>query len=396
MAASDASPFPIKNQAYRVTFPILDADGDLVTGATGLDSEISKDGGTFVDCTNEATEIATSSGMYFLDLSSTEMNADTVAIIIKTTSSGAKTTPVVLYPVTLAEAMLGVQTVQFSAGAVDAAAIATGAIDADAIADNAIDAGALATGAITAAKFAAGAIDAAAIATDAITAAKIAADAIGASELAVDAVNEIADQVWDEALAGHLGAGSTGAALNAAGSAGDPWATALPGAYGAGTAGKIVGDNINATVSSRATQASVDLIDDFVDDLESRLGVPSNLGSGATIAANLVDIEGQTDDIGVAGAGLTAIPWNAAWDAEVQSEVDDALNTAIAELSQGIPTATPTLRTGLMLLYMVQRNLLQITATEKRVTNDAGTVITKKALSDDGTTYAEAEMVSGP
>lgn len=34
----------------------------------------------------------------------------------------------------------------------------------------------------------------------------------------------------------------------------------------------------------------------------------------------------DTAEIGAAGAGLTAIPWNAAWDAEVQSEVTDALN----------------------------------------------------------------------
>lgn len=98
MAASDATAIPVKNQAYRVTFCIYDADGDLVTGATGLDSEVSKDAGTFADCTNEATEIATSSGMYYLDLTATEMNADTVAIIVKTSSSGAKTTPIVLYP----------------------------------------------------------------------------------------------------------------------------------------------------------------------------------------------------------------------------------------------------------------------------------------------------------
>lgn len=98
MASTDARPIPQKNVAYRITFPIFDADGDLVTGATGLDSEVSKDGGTFTDCTNEATEIATSSGMYYLDLTSTEMNADTVAVIVKTTSSGAKTTPIVLYP----------------------------------------------------------------------------------------------------------------------------------------------------------------------------------------------------------------------------------------------------------------------------------------------------------
>ena len=98
MAASDAKPVPRKNVAYRVTFPILDADGDLVTGAATLDSEVSKDGGTFTDCTSEASEIATASGVYNLDLTSTEMNADTVALIVKTGTAGAKTTTIVMYP----------------------------------------------------------------------------------------------------------------------------------------------------------------------------------------------------------------------------------------------------------------------------------------------------------
>jgi hypothetical protein len=67
----------------------------------------------------------------------------------------------------------------------------------------------------------------------------------------------IADAVWDEVLSGHLTAGSTGAALNAAGSSGDPWATTLPGAYGAGTAGNIIGNRIDAAITSRATDAGV-------------------------------------------------------------------------------------------------------------------------------------------
>ena len=111
MAATDANPVPRKNVAYRWTFPIRDADGGLVTGATRLDSEVSKDGGTFADCTAEATEIATSSGMYYLDLSATEMNADTVAVIVKTSTVGAKTASAVFNPsekadyVTFAEAV---------------------------------------------------------------------------------------------------------------------------------------------------------------------------------------------------------------------------------------------------------------------------------------------------
>lgn len=51
--------------------------------------------------------------------------------------------------------------------------------------------------------------------------------------------------------------------------------------------------------------ASFTSVTGYVDDLESRLGTPSDLGGGATVAFNLSDIEGQTDDIGAAGAGLT-------------------------------------------------------------------------------------------
>ena len=97
MASTDAKPIPKKNAAYRVTFPILDANGDLVAGATGLDSEVSLDGGGMADCTNEAVQIATSSGMYYLDLTAGEMNADTVAVIVKSTEG--KTVPIIMYPV---------------------------------------------------------------------------------------------------------------------------------------------------------------------------------------------------------------------------------------------------------------------------------------------------------
>jgi hypothetical protein len=86
-----------KSAAFNLQFPIFDADGDLVTAAASLDSEVSKDGGTFTDCTNEAAEIATSSGMYRLVLTSAEMGADEVAVITKTGTAGAKTAPNVIY-----------------------------------------------------------------------------------------------------------------------------------------------------------------------------------------------------------------------------------------------------------------------------------------------------------
>lgn len=98
MASTDALPIPRKNVAYRLTFGIFKSDGTLITGAAGLDSEVSKDQGTFTDCTNEATEIATTSGVYYLDLTSTEMNADNVTLLCKSSTTGAVPVVISLYP----------------------------------------------------------------------------------------------------------------------------------------------------------------------------------------------------------------------------------------------------------------------------------------------------------
>ena len=81
MAATDAKPFPAKNAAYRYNFYIFNSSGDPVTGATGLDSEVSKDNAGFNDCSNEATEVG--NGQYYIDLTAPEMNADHVAFVCK-------------------------------------------------------------------------------------------------------------------------------------------------------------------------------------------------------------------------------------------------------------------------------------------------------------------------
>jgi Rieske Fe-S protein len=63
-------------------------------------------------------------------------------------------------------------------------------------------------------------------------------------------------------------------------------------------------------------------------DAFARIGAPA----GASLAADVATVDTVVDSIlvdtaviGAAGAGLTAVPWNAAWDTEVQSEVADAL-----------------------------------------------------------------------
>jgi len=335
MAASDATPFPIKNQAFRVTFPILDADGDLVTGATGLDSEVSKDAGTFADCTNEATEIATNSGVYYLDLTATEMNADTVAIIVKTSSSGAKTTTIILNPV---ENGLDIPVdVRYFGGT--AATTSGGRPEVNtthaagtAWGSGAITAASIASDAITAAKIATGAIDADAIAADAITAAKIADGAIDAATFAASAIT----------------------------------ATVL--ANDCITDAKISGLAIAEIQSGLATSSAVSGIDSKVD-----------------IVDTVVDaIKAKTDNLPAAPAATGDIPSAATIATAVVGET-------MTELAS-IPGASPTLKQAIALLYMALRNKVDIDATTKEIHTDAGTVLATKTLSDNGTTYTEAKM----
>jgi hypothetical protein len=103
--------------------------------------------------------------------------------------------------------------------------------------------------------------------------------------------------------------------LDGAASAGDPWTTTLPGAYGAGTAGYIVGTNVNATVSSRASQTSVDTIDDFLD---------------TEVAAILADTnELQTD---WANGGRLDLILDARASQTSVDTIDDFLDTEIAAI----------------------------------------------------------------
>lgn len=77
------------------------------------------------------------------------------------------------------------------------------------------------------------------------------------------------------------GAGTIGQKINAAGSATDPWATALPGSYSAGQAGYIVGHNLDAQVSTRSTYAGGP-----VASVTGNVG-GSVLGSVASVAGNV-------------------------------------------------------------------------------------------------------------
>lgn len=140
---------------------------------------------------------------------------------------------------------------------------------------------------------------------------------VGGGSLTVSA---IVDGVWDELLSGHITGGSAGAALTGAGSAGDPWTTTL-GSYGAGTAGKILYDNLNATVSSRATQTSVDTVDDLLDTEMPALTIA--MSGIKTKTDNLPPDPADASDIAAAFLALSA---------KVDA-VDDLLDTEMPALT---------------------------------------------------------------
>jgi hypothetical protein len=354
MAATDARPIPRKNVAYRLYFAIRKNDGTLITSWTGADTELSADGAAFADATNEATEIGTS-GCGYLDLTSGEMNVDNLIVKTTVTNTDALTVVTMLYPMESADAVPAnlVQvdgTVNASAtltltaiaapitgnitgnlsGSVGSVTGAVGSVT-GAVGSVTGNVGGNVTGSVGSVVGAVGSVtgDIGGLAAGAITdVADAVWDAVSADHVDAGSTGEvlsnagggstpatIAAAVWDEALAGHAGVGSAGAALTAAGSAGDPWSTALPGAYGAGTAGELLGTtipaaiatvdtvvdttavtvatNLNATISSRASQASVDTLAGYVDTevtaIKARTDLipdaPAAVGSAMTLTS---------------------------------------------------------------------------------------------------------------
>lgn len=210
---------------------------------------------------------------------------------------------------------------------------------------------------------------------DALTSALTTANSIGKLLAALPG------SIWDVVLSGHLTAGTTGAALNAASSAGDPWATALPGAYSSGTAGNIVGNRLDVAVSTRlapaGTLATVTNLTNAptVGDFTSTMKTSLNASTPTAITGAVGSV---TADVGITQAGA--------------DKVFGASGAALPELGVAAPAATPSPRSALMLIYMTLRNKLTVTSSVKSIYNDAGTAITQKALSDDSTTYTEDEM----
>lgn len=152
-----------------------------------------------------------------------------------------------------------------------------------------------------------------------------------------------------------------------------------------GTVAQVTGSvgsiNTNGiTAASFAADVDAEILSYLVDDATRIDASALNTATVTTIPAILLD----TAEIGAAGAGLTAIPWNASWDAEVQSEVDDALKATLAEGYR----ATGSVGSVRDMLYEIIGHLGEssISSTTKTVKKLDGSTTAKTYTLDDATT----------
>lgn len=211
-------------------------------------------------------------------------------------------------------------------------------------------------------------------------------------------IDQIVDETWDELKSAHTVADSFGDYLDdeitsrSSHSAADVWtaATRTLTAFSfavdisaaavtliwdkltsalttVGSIGKLLVDNVNATISSRSSHSAADV----------RTEMDSNSADLNTIVT--------------AVANLDATISSRATPAQVNAEVLDVLNVDTFGEPTGAPAATTTLRTKIGFLYEALRNKLAVTSTTKAFFDDAGVSQWTKTVSDDGTTYTEAE-----
>lgn len=179
-------------------------------------------------------------------------------------------------------------------------------------------------------------------------------------------VAQIADGVWDELRAGHTTASTYGEFTGDA---------AMRGTDGANTIVPLAAATDQA--EHDATQVAVAAVPTAV---ENRQEMDSN---STQLAAIFTDTDVTIPGLIAALNDLSA--------AQVNAEVLDVLSVDGFAEPTGVPPATINLATKIGFIYMALRNRIDVDATDKTFYDDGGLAEWKKALSDDGTTYTEAE-----
>lgn len=289
-------------------------------------------------------------------------------------------------------------------------AMAGGVITATVIANNAIGSSEIASGAITAAKFAAGAIDAAALAADAVAEIQSGlATAAGVSAVETD-TQDIQARLPAALVSGRMDA-SVGAmaagTLTAAATADSFYSEmafrdiAAVGPPGDGSVLKTLEEQNVAAVSGGVTGDVAGRVLGLSATAFQGVGVLANDSSGNAIAPAATALSTATWTGTLAtnlattnttvATNLDAAVSTRATPAQVNAEVLDVVNVDTFAEPSGPPAATATLSEKIGRLHQVLRNKITVTAASKTFYSDAGAALWSKALTDDGTTYQEAE-----
>lgn len=159
-----------------------------------------------------------------------------------------------------------------------------------------------------------------------------------------------------------------------------------------------VGGNVVGSIGSLATQAKADVnaeadtaLADYDAPTRSEATSDKNeiltaVGDVPTNAELATALAAADDAVLAAIAALNNLSA-----AQVNAEVVDALNTDTYGEPSGVPPATDSIVGKLGRLHMALRNQITVDATAKVFHDDGGNAEWKKSLSDDGSTYTEAE-----
>ena len=188
-----------------------------------------------------------------------------------------------------------------------------------------------------------------------------------------------------------------------------------------GSAGKLIVDNVDATVSSRMPISHINATAGKVDGValtdttttvtdgaksatalsnatwtDTKAGyIDTTISSRNSVAPDNVSISNIQTQIGVAGAGLTDLGgMSATMKSQVNAEVLDNLQTKlIAELA-AVPGASSSLADKISWVFMLARNQLEQTSNTLTVRADDGTTaVATSSTTDDTTTATRGEFI---
>jgi len=148
-------------------------------------------------------------------------------------------------------------------------------------------------------------------------------------------------------------------------------------------------DSVVDTVKAETVLILADTAELQSDDVPGLIATLDNVVD--TVKAETALIVADTNELQVDDVPGLIAALNDVDGAEILTQVNSALNASIAELGVASPTATPSLRTGLMLLYMMLRNKRDTTASSDEIHNSAGTVIADAVVSDDAVIFTKTK-----